>query len=35
MAKLCGRAAWLEHGKLKMTGAAPDVVAAYEEAWVR
>jgi len=35
VAELCDRAVWLEHGKLKATGAAVDVVAAYREAWVR
>jgi len=29
--RLCSRAAWLEHGRLKATGLAADVVAAYED----
>jgi lipopolysaccharide transport system ATP-binding protein len=29
--RLCGRAAWLEHGTLKAAGVAADVVAAYED----
>ena len=33
VARLCSRVAWLEHGTLKASGVAADVVAAYEEAW--
>lgn len=35
VARLCRRAVWLEHGMLKASGPAPDVVTAYQEAWVR